>query len=364
MAKINSISIKGFKSIKNLKDLKLSPGLNIMIGANGAGKSNFLSFFRLLNKIIKDKLEWGIKESGGVHEILYNGPKVTKNIEARIYFNNHNSGYDFKLKCFNQDSLILDKQKVYSKAPYLDNDLEEKWIPTDIAKTDHPMNQPIISAFQKLKVYHFCDTTPLAEVKKTGYGGDNLALAERGRNLTPMLYKFQQANNPHYKEIVETIQMVAPFFKDFVLKRMSENKDNMNLKWQSKGTDQVFSVNQLSDGTLRFICLTTLLLQPNPPSTIIIDEPELGLHPDALSLLAGMLRSVSANTQIIVSTQSALFLNEFKVDDIIVVDRKDGQSIFSRLKEEDLKNWLEDYTLGELWEKNVIGGKPYSTGPF
>ncbi len=148
-----------------------------------------------------------------------------------------------------------------------------------------------------------------------------------------------------------------------MLEKTPENQDSMQLRWQSEGVDQTFIPGQISDGTLRFICLTTLLMQPDLPSTIIIDEPELGLHPDALSLLASMLESVSTNTQVIISTQSDILVDQFKVDNLIVVDRKDGQSVFSKFKEEDLKNWLEDYTLVELWEKNVIGGKPYSTGP-
>ena len=389
MPKIQSISIEGFKSIKNLNNLELSPGLNVLIGANGSGKSNFLSFFKFLNDIVNESLESSTKKFGGANRILHNGSKVTEQIASSIYFDHSSYGYAFQLNRCDLDVFDLKMRKQKSNSKELTIDLsssenqETPWMSSNevfkkediikVLKNNSQKNKKDIadffspqikSTFNNLKVYHFHDTSPVARVKQTCLVGDNISLHSDGGNLTAMLYKFQQANNSHYKMIVKTIQRVAPFFKDFVLEKTPENQDYMQLRWQSEGVNQTFIPGQISDGTLRFICLTTLLMQPDLPSTIIIDEPELGLHPDALILLASMLESVSTNTQVIISTQSARLVDEITTNDIIVVDRENGQSVFSRLKENDLKNWLEDYTLGELWEKNVIGGKPYSKGIF
>ena len=174
--------------------------------------------------------------------------------------------------------------------------------------------------------------------------------------MAAFLYSIQ--DTPEYERIVQTIQRVAPFFHDFILVSDKNNKEQIRLRWKHKGSDAYFDANGLSDGTLRFICLTALLLQPELPKVILLDEPELGLHPYALQILAGMLKSASNGAQIIVSTQSVTFANQFGWQDIIIVDQKDGESLFNRIKEEEIKPWLEDYAIGDLWEKNLIGGTP------
>jgi len=152
--------------------------------------------------------------------------------------------------------------------------------------------------------------------------------------------------------------MVAPFLEDFVLEPLALNQQMIRLEWREKGNDHVFGPGALSDGTLRFICLATLLLQPTLPSTILLDEPELGLHPYAITLLADLLRGASTKTQVIASTQSVSLVNQFEPQDILVVEREDGQSMFKRLEHGAMDAWLEDYGLGELWEKNLLGGRP------
>jgi predicted ATPase len=119
----------------------------------------------------------------------------------------------------------------------------------------------------------------------------------------------------------------------------------------------------LSDGTLRFICLTTLLLQPKSllPDTLLIDEPELGLHPFAINLLADMLQEAAESKQVIVSTQSVELLNAFQPEDVVVVQREEDASVFKRLDKAALSDWLaDDYSLGELWKRNILGGRPGS----
>ncbi|MEA2085387.1 MAG: AAA family ATPase [Thermodesulfobacteriota bacterium] len=196
---------------------------------------------------------------------------------------------------------------------------------------------------------------------------DNDYLRFDAANIAPFLYELKNPSTPRhpslkkknqnvYKQIVDTIRLVTPFFDDFILKPNKNEK--VRLRWRQKGSDYPLKPHHLSDGTLRFICLTTALLQPDPPSTIIIDEPELGLHPYAIEILAELIQATSKKTQLIVSTQSPALVDYFEPEDIIVVNRKKGASVFERLNKRELSSWLEDYSLGDLWRKNIITGGP------
>ncbi len=158
-----------------------------------------------------------------------------------------------------------------------------------------------------------------------------------------------------------TVRSIAPFFDKFVLVPSRLNEQFIQLEWKEKGfPDSYFNAYHLSDGTLRFICLAVLLMQPNPPKTIIIDEPELGLHPVAINKLASIIRKVSTRSQVIVSTQSINFIDNFDPENVIVTDRTDNSSTFKRLSSDELSEWLKDYTLGDMWGKNLIGAQSYS----
>jgi predicted ATPase len=216
----------------------------------------------------------------------------------------------------------------------------------------------IIGAIRSWRVYHFHDTSASAKVKQQGDINDNHMLRSDASNLAAFLYLLRETENDYYRKIVSTIRLVAPFFDDFSLRPNPLNKEKIQLEWLEKGSDTYFNAQTLSDGTLRFICMATLLLQPKLPSTVIIDEPELGLHPYAITVLASLLKSASQNAQVVISTQSVALVNQFGPEDIIVVDRKEGQSTFERRTEKDLENWLDDYGMGDLWEKNLLGGRP------
>jgi predicted ATPase len=212
--------------------------------------------------------------------------------------------------------------------------------------------------FRSWRLYHFHDTSPSAGVKQTSDLADNHYLRDDASNLAAFLYQLQQTQKSSYDNIVGAVRMVAPFFENFVLAPSKLNPDKIRLEWKEKGSDEYFNASALSDGTLRFICLATLLLQPSLPSAVLIDEPELGLHPAAITLLAELLRSTSTRSQVIVSTQSVTLVNQLAPDEVVVVEHKDDTSSFKRLGEDQLKDWIGDYGLGELWEKNLVGGRP------
>lgn len=359
---ISSIHIQGFKSIKSCH---VSMGMiNVLIGGNGAGKSNFISVFKLLQDVIEENLRLSVGQSGGANALLYNGRKVTERVEVTFHFGNN--GYKLALVPTDEDSFVFEDERFlyhpvhynvdYSKSLGTGHE-ESEWKKGTGTKYDRYV-QPILSK-QKWRLYHFHDTSKSARVKQTGDLENNAELLLDAGNLAAFLFRLKTEYNKSYRNIVASIRMVAPFFEEFYLEP-NRNGENISLRWKQKGSYDVFNANQLSDGTIRFICLATLLLQPSElqPESIVIDEPELGLHPFAITALAEIIHTVSRNKQIILSTQSVELLNEFRVDDIMVVDRNEDGTKFKRLNEEELKEWLEtDYSLGDLWKKNILGGR-------
>lgn len=364
MEQISKLTIEGFRSIKSLKDFRLNSGLNVLIGPNGAGKSNLISFFKFLNGIINERMQLTTKKIGGGNKILYNGLKSTPSFKGEVYFGNN--GYIFNLEPTQSGSFVFEKELLYfdghyGVSKYTVGSGNDETLLHNYPKGKSGYNTAkdyVIPALENWIVYHFHDTGDSAKVKQHCDINNNIALETDAGNLAAFLYILKQTDQINYMGIVKAVQMIAPYFKDFLLRPDPHKPDSIQLEWIGKESDQPFSGHQLSDGTLRFICLATVLLQPSPPSTIIIDEPELGLHPYALTILGSLLRSCSGNTQIILSTQSVQLVNEFNANDIIVVDRENDQSVFRKLDENKLKDWLNSYNLGELWEKNVIGGRP------
>lgn len=217
-----------------------------------------------------------------------------------------------------------------------------------------------IALLRGCRVHHFHDTSRNAPVKQLVPTADNLSSRSDAGNLAAVLPALAEsgdrADQAVYRRIVGVIRHVAPFFRDFVLQ--PEKTDRLRLRWRQNDSEAVFSADRMSDGTLRFICLATLLLHPRSPSLVVLDEPELGLHPYAIVQLAGLLRQASVRGQVLIATQSVTLMNQFDIDDLIVVERVDGASEFIRPDRERLGAWLEEYSLGELWEKNLIGGRP------
>ncbi|MGR9053870.1 MAG: AAA family ATPase [Gammaproteobacteria bacterium] len=365
MAKLDSITIKGYKSIRNLEDFELT-NLNILLGANGAGKSNFISVFKLLANMYEQNLQDYVQTNGGPDALLHYGRKKTKQIEMAFYF--AYNGYEFSLKPTLDNRLIFGEEILHFTGDYISQYGNRIFPWSEIIESghreallqysSHKYATYIKPAIQSWRVYHFHDTSDTATVKQIHSATDNLKLKTDAANLAAFLMRLKRDYLESYRQIVETVRLVAPFFADFVQR---EDADNIQLEWFEQGNpDTPFKAHVLSDGTLRFICLATLLLQPfrTMNDTVLIDEPELGLHPYALAVLADLIKRAAEKKQLIVATQSVELIEHFSAGDIIVVDRVDDASTFNRLNEEKLRDWLEDYSLGELWKQNVIGGRP------
>ncbi len=399
--RLKHVVVKGFKSIKSL-DLTMEP-INILIGANGSGKSNFISLFTFLRNFYEDKLHNYVKKNGYANAFFYFGVKTTPEIEIDI---------DIGIKRFNlefehdvdKDSLVL-KDNIYLGVEIIKETISNNlYTLNEIINIFYGIiNKPIDFDFDKMekvekikrmleplkkelhefhkdhelrdfslqkylmecRVYHFHDTGPTAGFKQAIDLEASDYLYSDANNIAAFLYRLKTTKDRNftksYNDIVAAIKTVAPYFHNFYLEpRGSEGKKMILLKWQHRDHDNPFSANQLSDGTARFICMATLLLQPQSlrPASIVLDEPELGLHPAALEVLAELIKSASKENQVICSTQSVTFANQFEAKDFIVVDQEQGASVFKRVDKAELKDWLEDYAMGDIWTKNLIGGRP------
>lgn len=360
MSKVSSLTVSGYKSIRLLKDFKLND-LNVLIGANGAGKSNFIGLFKLLNEMYEQRLQLYVQKQGGPDAMLHFGRKTSDKVHAEFYFA-HN-GYKFDLAPTSDNRLIFEQEESWFGGYYYKTNasalLGSGQAEAKLRSATDNYSAFVRDAVKSWRVYHFHDTSESAKVKQVHATNDNLTLKPDASNLAAYLQMLRSRHGDAYRRIIDTIQLVAPFFGDFV-ERTGE-PETIELEWTQQGRpDTPFKAHVLSDGTLRFICLATLLLQPLSllPDTVLIDEPELGLHPYAISVLADIFKQVSESRQLIVSTQSVELINELSSDDVIVVDQKNGASTFTRFSSDQLEGWLSEYALGELWKRNILGGRP------
>ena len=363
---LDYLTIKGFKSIASIEKLALRP-INVVIGPNGSGKSNFIGVFSFLHAIREGRLQDYVRKAGGAENLLHFGSKATQEIVIRVSFLEEVNQYYLILKPSGDDSLypaieIVSFWDKHHPQPYTDslasreNGREAGISNPDLKRTPDWVR----TRLGRWRLYHVHDTSESSPMRKTAQLNDNAYLRPDGSNLPAFLYLLKVKHPDSYGLIRRSIQQVTPFFDDFTLAPDALNESTIRLAWKHKHSDQYFGAAAISDGTLRFITLATLLLQPAQyhPSVIVVDEPELGLHPTAITFLAAMVKQASQQTQVILSTQSSLLLDHFEPEDVLVAERVDGGTTFQRLDTERLASWLEEYSLGQLWEKNELGGRP------
>ena len=366
--RLTRFTLRGYKSIRRLDDFEPGP-INILIGANGAGKSNLISFFRLLNWMMPSpgNLQEHVATVGGANAMLHDGAGTTRDVEAKLSLTTDRGRNDYELRLshaagdtfiFTNERYRFSRTDIAGEAPWkeLGAGHREARIIQEAENGDETA-RVILALIKNCVVYQFHNTSATARMRGKWPKDDNRWLKEDAANLAPFLLRLRDSEPKHYAGIVDSIRLIMPFFADFELR---PDHDRVMLRWRERNTDMEFSAAQASDGMLRIIALLTLLLQPQDdlPGVLILDEPELGLHPYAVTLIAGLLRSVSLHVQVIVATQSTAFVNCFEPDEIVVVDRAGRESLFHTLDASKLKDWLDEYSIAELWEKNVIGGRP------
>ena len=365
--KLAAITLRGFKTIKDLESFKPRP-LTVLIGPNGVGKSNFISFFRMMGWMLSDpgNLQLYIGQQGGAGKLLHDGSGMTREIEAELTIQTDvgDDEYFFRLVFAAGDTLIFaDERYRFSRNIYGST---APWIPTGAGHRDPLLLEKaaedttarvIQNILQRIIVYQFHNTADNARIRGKWPVNDSRYLKEDAGNIAPFLFRLKERESWHYRRIVDSIRLILPFFSDFEL---VNDYGHMLLAWREQGSDQVFDASQASDGMLRVIALVALLLQPEDtlPDVLILDEPELGLHPYAITVVGGLIGAVSKSIQVIVATQSTALVDCFEPEDIVVVEREGRKSVFRHLDSEKLGEWLDDYSLSELWKKNVLGGQP------
>lgn len=365
--RLERISVTGYKTLNPLTDFE-PKSRTVLIGPNGAGKSNFISFFRMMSYALSgpDRLARYVGQQGGSRRILHDGPAHTNEIKAKltIQTNKGISNYDFRLFHAAGDTLIFaDERYRFTRSEWT---READWTTLGAGHRDPELlmavhedktAQVIQTLLRKIVVYQFHNTSANSRIRGKWSVNDNRWIKEDGANIAPVLFRLKTQEPLYYKRIVDHIRLVLPMFDDFELE---PEHGYLILQWREKDTDEVFDVSQASDGFLRMAALITLLLQRSNdlPDTLIIDEPELGLHPRASELVGNLIAATASKVQIIVATQSVLFVDCFDPEDIVVVERPDRTSTFRRLDSLELREWLSAYSLSILWEKNVLGGSP------
>jgi predicted ATPase len=363
--KLKSFTIKGYKSIKAIEEFVPHP-INILIGPNGAGKSNFISFFKFLSWMLNSdgKLQEYVAYLGGANDLLHDGADTTKSIDAQIALETKSgvNEYKFSLMFAKPDKLVFREEK-YRFTP---NRIvgETTWSSCGVGheeahfpEVSNPTAIAILNLLRKLIVYQFHNTSDTAPMRLKWSVSDGRWLKQNGENLGSFLFRLQNEEKPYYLRIIKYIRLVLPFFDDFEL---YDEFGQILIRWKEKGTSKVFNAGQASDGMLRTIALISLLAQ-NPkdlPTVLFLDEPELGLHPSAIDAVAGLIKTASAHCQVFISTQSISLVNNFELDDLIVIDRKKRSSEYKRPDSENLQIYLDEFSTGQIWEKNIIGGRP------
>jgi predicted ATPase len=385
---LDQLTIKGFKSIRELTGLDLF-AINVLVGGNGAGKSNLIEFFKMLRAmqgfrlaefgVYKPSLSKFLENKGGLQNFLFGGAQTTQEIQAELKLKNGETGYRFAIGLTADASYSITREQFYCEG----DSKSDCWLPKDdecafrkesslpesvsedlVAKRT-TRNKEIYDAIRSWQIYQFHDTSQLAAARLPSFVYDADEFHFDGGNLAAFLYSLKNGCSgvdvercrESYAQIVDTIRLAAPYFKNFVLEPFKEGDDEkVRLQWLQTDMLMKFQPHHISDGTLRFMCLATVLLQPQPPELIIIDEPELGLHPEALEVLAELIRRCSSRTQFILATQSPSFADFFEPEEVLTVNRVNGASVFERQSRERLGKWLESYSIGQLWRKNVIKG--------
>jgi predicted ATPase len=370
--RLSRIEIKGYRSIKDL-DLTLE-NLNVLIGANGSGKSNFISFFKLLNFSLDSPEGLGefVGRNGGANVLTHYGTDVTPTIEAQLHFSTKSGANRYSVELgfvvgnrlfFKNETIRFDRNDISTKAPLIPlggGGSSSRLLQIEKDDPQYGKYNQTVSVIRNImrnwRFFQFHNTSENSFVRSPGDARDDNYLRSDGRNLATVLASLQDNKTSVFNEIVSVVKQIAPYISDITVEDVFLSKSKA-IKWKENGhPDYVFDASQMSDGTLRALALVTLLLLPEKPSLICIDEPELGLHPEAIVIVADLIKTAQKDVQMIISTQSPKFVDCFESNDIIVADRIAAGTQLTRLDYEKYKVWLDEYTISETWDTNVFGG--------
>ena len=369
---IDRIRIQGFRSLADV-DVKL-PRVALLIGANGSGKSNFIRFFELMRWMASKRLGEFVARQGGADDQLFEGSKRTSTINATVtaVFEQRRTEYEFSLSHAHPDSLVVTNELYRSASPNSGEPLEfpaelfnRTRTEAKVGEFEHSvkvsqriaMGNDFASLLLNTHIFQFHDTSDSSRLKQRWDAEDCNTLRGDAANLAAILARIENVDSRLFDRIARQIRRILPVFDRF---QIEETYGKVMLRWKLRGADKTVGPHLTSDGTLRFIALVTLLNLPREmlPQVLLIDEPELGLHPVAMEMIAHMIMQVSDECQVILATQSPLFVDYLGLDQTIVLDILSGRTEVHALKEKNYQRWLQRYSPSDLWRNNLLGGRP------
>ena len=352
------------------EEITLEP-LNIIIGQNASGKSNLVDVIKLLRSLPQEKgLANFISQNGGISEWIWKGEKKSKPTKVEVFIHNISDfKYSIAIENASQRAKIIqeeisnlsNKQKIESSKsshPEVSILSSLRISLKDIKNKDVlELALPIIGVLSESKIKTYTDLSITRSSKVRNPQILSLPkefISEDANNLNLVLKDVERKGNTKDK-IVENLKKFNPKIKDYSFEQLAEY---IYLFIREDGLKKPISAMRLSDGTLRYLCLLAILCHPEPPPLICIEEPETGLHPDILPTIAELMIEASQRTQLIVTTHSDILVSAFsEIPEAVLVCEKDEDGThFTRLNADKLKVWLEEYTLGEAWLRGAIGG--------
>ena len=363
-ARIKSVTIEGFRSLRSIQNLEL-PQLAVLIGANGAGKSTLIRFFEMLSWMLKSKsLQEFVLRQGGGDDQFFMGARNTPRIHAKLCLETRSglNDYRFDLAHVSGGDSVIVMNEAYRYAPRV-LQTEAGWTAVGAVGKESALldkkdktARTVVNLLRQCSTYQFHDTSPNSAIHNRWDITESFRLRSDGGNLAAVLLNLRNTDGKRYELIVKQIRRVLPAFKNFVLE---EEAGKVLLRWVGNQSDKVFGSHLTSDGSLRLFCLLTLLNMPPErlPDVMLFDEPELGLHPHAVSLVAEMFKRLSKKRQIFLATQSPYLVDCFELENIIIASANHGETLLRNLPREQYQEWLDDeYQLSDIWLKQVVGG--------
>ncbi len=370
---IESLRIKGFRSLADIEIQKL-PKAAILIGTNGSGKSNFIRFFEMMSWMIgASRLAEFVQREGGADDQLFGGSKVSPRMETEIAMRTESGRNDYRFTLayahpdrfmFTDEALRFNREGWDTEAPWQhlgsghsEAKIVEATQEGENFEADPKTARVLVQLLRRCAVYQFHDTSKDSYFKKRWDARDNRYLRSHGGNLAAILLRLEREDKRRFDSICDHVRRALPVFDCFELE---EDYGKVLLRWRAKSMEKSIGAHLTSDGSLRLFALVTLLNLPPEmlPDVLLLDEPELGLHPAATALVGDMIKVLAEDRQVIAATQSPLLVDAFDLDEILVLELQNERTEVHRCDESAYRNWLEDYTTGELWQKNLLGGRP------
>jgi predicted ATPase len=375
------IHVEGFRRLHNV-NLPLKP-LNVMIGANGAGKTSLLDVFSIMSASAEGNLAAAMSEQGGIAANLTGGdarwiscllataPPERPELRYRIAIKPRGAGYEIvdEMLC----DVLEDEHRFHEyiksqhgkvqyrfpgeslQAPSWEFDAHE----TAISQTSREFR--VAEEFRKQLAssthYHVLSVEPRSPVRMPQPLRPAMLPGVDGEDLVSCLFYLQQTDRDRFEMIEDTLRAGFHDFERLDFPPVAAG--TLAMTWRDRNFTQPLFMHQLSEGTLRFLWLVTLLYSPGLTALTLIDEPEVSLHPELLSLLADVMREASSRTQLIVATHADRLVRFLQVDEVVALDvGEDGLATATRASDLDLERWLDEYTLDEVWRMGRMGARP------